>query len=118
MTKTKRIAIAAFAACLSSHALAASDAPAGNADAGKKIYAAFGCYQCHGTEAQGSPRTGPELVSPMPYAVFIQALRTPLAEMPPYEAKVVSDQQAADIYAFIQTLPDPPDYKTLELLKN
>jgi hypothetical protein len=28
--------------------------------------------------------------------------------MPPDTAKVVSDQQAADIFAFLQSLPKPP----------
>jgi hypothetical protein len=28
--------------------------------------------------------------------------------MPPYTAKVVSDQQASDLYAYLQSLPKPP----------
>ena len=33
-------------------------APAGNAEAGKKLFVSYGCYQCHGYEAQGSNATG------------------------------------------------------------
>jgi hypothetical protein len=29
-------------------------APAGNAPEGKKLFVSYGCYQCHGYEAQGS----------------------------------------------------------------
>ena len=33
-------------------------------------------------------------------------------EMPPYVSAVLSDQDAADIYAYIASLPPPPDVKT------
>ena len=91
-------------------------APAGDVQNGKKLFMAVGCYQCHGTVAHGSPRTGPMLLTSMPFAPFLQHLRRP-EDMPPYTAKVLSDQQAADIYAFIQTLPRPVDYKTIKLLQ-
>jgi mono/diheme cytochrome c family protein len=91
--------------------------PAGDARAGKQLYLAIGCYECHGTVAQGSPRTGPTLLTTLPFAAFVKQLRRPVAEMPPYEASVVSDRQAADLYAYIQTLPKPADYKTITLLQ-
>jgi mono/diheme cytochrome c family protein len=37
--------------------------------------------------------------------------------MPPYTAKVVSDQQAADIFAYLQSLPKPPAVENVPLLK-
>jgi hypothetical protein len=37
--------------------------------------------------------------------------------MPPYTTKVVSGQQLADIYAFLQTVPKPPDVSTIPLLR-
>ena len=92
-------------------------APGGDVQRGKKLYASSGCYECHGTVAHGSPRTGPMLLTPLPFAAFIKQLRQPTSEMPPYEAKVLSDQQVADIYAFIQTLPRPVDHKTIKLLQ-
>jgi ubiquinol-cytochrome c reductase cytochrome c subunit len=94
-----------------------SKAPAGDVENGKKLYRATGCYECHGTVAQGSPRTGPMLLTARPFDGFLRQLRRPSAEMPPYVAKVLSDQQAADIYAFIQTLPKPVDYKTIKILQ-
>jgi cytochrome c553 len=92
-------------------------APSGSADNGKKLYMADGCYQCHNMAAQGGPGTGPKLApAPIPFANFLQQLRHPRYEMPPYEAVLVSDQQAADIYAFLLSVPKQPDYKTIPLL--
>jgi hypothetical protein len=38
--------------------------------------------------------------------------------MPPYTEKVVSDQELADIFAYVQSIPKPPDVKTIPLLNN
>jgi mono/diheme cytochrome c family protein len=91
--------------------------PVGDVQNGKKLYMTSGCFECHGTVAQGSPRTGPMLLTPRPFEGFLRQLRRPSNEMPPYLAKVLSDQQVADIYAFIQTLPKPVDYKTIKILQ-
>lgn len=95
-----------------------STAPAGNAENGKRIFTKYGCYQCHGYEGQGSSMTGPRIgPDPVPFDVFAPYIRKPLGEMPPYTAKVVSDQELADIYAFLQARPHPPDIKTIPLPK-
>jgi len=94
--------------------------PQSKADAktGKRLYTNYGCYQCHGYEGQGAPTTGPRLApDPIPFAAFVGYLRGPRGEMPPYTAKVVSDQELADIYAFLQSLPHPPAARSLPLLK-
>jgi mono/diheme cytochrome c family protein len=83
-------------------------APPGNADAGKKLYVSVGCYQCHGYEAQGSSATGPRLgPRPIAFAAFSRYLRQPTGQMPPYTAKVVSDSDLANIYAFVRSRPEP-----------
>ena len=92
-------------------------APSGNVETGRKLYKSSGCFECHGTVAQGSPRTGPMLLTERPFDGFLRQLRRPVAEMPPYQEKVLTDQQVADIYAFIQTLPKPVDYKTIKILQ-
>ena len=38
--------------------------------------------------------------------------------MPPYTSKVVSDSEMADIYAFLQSLPQPPAVKDIPLLND
>src|SRR6185503_13617883 len=97
---------------------AQSPAPKGNAEAGKVLFDKIGCYQCHGHEGQGSPATGPRLnQNPITYTRFVAYIRKPTGEMPPYTAKVVSDQQAADIFAFLQSLPKPPAVESIPILK-
>src|ERR1700686_4613725 len=66
-------------------------APAGNAQNGKKLFAQYGCFQCHGYEAQGGLGTGPRLApKPLPWAALSRYVRQPAGQMPPYTAKVVS----------------------------
>ena len=92
-------------------------APVGNAIKGKVLYVKTGCYQCHSEQGQGGtqgPRLGPR---PIPYQAFLRYLRSPRGEMPPYKAKVMSDQDVADVYAFLQTLPTPPPLSSLPLLQ-
>jgi ubiquinol-cytochrome c reductase cytochrome c subunit len=83
-------------------------APAGNATEGKKLYVSYGCYQCHGHEAQGSSATGPRLgPRPIAFAAFSRYVRQPTGQMPPYTTKVVSDADLTNIYAFISSRPAP-----------
>ena len=95
-----------------------SASPNGNAQNGKALFLAHGCYACHSTVGSGSPRTGPALVAAnLPYAVFVSRLRTPVSEMPPYTGATISDAQVMDLYAYVVSLPPPPDYKTIRLLQ-
>ena len=93
-------------------------APAGHTDHGKTLYREVGCYQCHGLAGQGAVMTGPR-VSRTEFAFdgFLNQLRHPANQMPPYEAAVLSDQDAADIYAYLRQLPKPPDPNSIPLLK-
>jgi len=85
-----------------------SQAPAGNAANGRKLFATIGCYQCHGYEAQGSTSTGPRLAPrPIPFATVSRYVRRPSGQMPPYTTKVLPDTELADIYAFLQSIPTP-----------
>jgi ubiquinol-cytochrome c reductase cytochrome c subunit len=94
-------------------------APAGNAQKGKQIFQSYGCYQCHGREAQGGAGTGPRLApKPIAFAALSRYVRQPTGQMPPYTSKVVSDQDLADIYAFLAAQPQPPAAKSIPLLNN
>ena len=96
--------------------LAQTSAPNGDARNGKKLFAADGCYQCHGYEAQGSSATGPRLgPRPIAFAAFSRYVRQPTGQMPPYTGKVVPDADLANIYAFVQSRPEPA--KDIPLLK-
>jgi ubiquinol-cytochrome c reductase cytochrome c subunit len=93
-------------------------ASAGNTGHGKTLYREVGCYQCHGLAGQGAIMTGPR-VSRTEFAFdgFLNQLRHPVNQMPPYEAAVLSDQDAVDIYAYLRQLPAPPDPNSIPLLK-
>ena len=91
----------------------------GNAQNGRKLFESDGCYQCHGREAQGGIGTGPRLgPKPIPFAAVQKYIRQPTGQMPPYTAKVVSDKDLADIYAFLQSVAVPPPAKSIPLLNN
>jgi mono/diheme cytochrome c family protein len=92
-------------------------APTGNAENGKKLYEAVGCWQCHGYSAQGGagPRIGPD---PIALPAFIRYIRQPTRSMPPYTAKVLKDSDLADIHAYLKTVPKPLDPASIPLLKS
>jgi ubiquinol-cytochrome c reductase cytochrome c subunit len=96
----------------------AQPAAGGSAASGEKLYAAQGCYECHGTVGQGSSFSGPRLASPvLPTVAFVTQLREPRYDMPPYSDKVLSDAQVGDIIAFLQTVPRPAALDSIALLK-
>jgi mono/diheme cytochrome c family protein len=79
--------------------------PAGDAANGKKLYEKDGCYQCHGYAAQGG-RDGARLAATaMTAPAFVRYVRRPFGAMPAFTAKVVSDQELADIYAYLKSFP-------------
>ena len=85
-------------------------------DAGAALYKKNGCYECHVNDAQGGPQ-GPRLgPNPIPFPRFAAYVRNPAGDMPPFTAKVVSDQDLASIYAFLQSRPAPPPVKDIPLL--
>jgi mono/diheme cytochrome c family protein len=96
-----------------------SETQSARAENGKKLFAKFGCYECHGREAQGGGLNGPRLApDPFPLPFVLSYVRHPLAEMPPYTEKVLSDRELADIYAFLQSRPQPPSTKSIPILKH
>jgi len=91
--------------------------PPGDAANGKRVYMADGCYQCHGTVGQGSRPTGPHIApNPLPYEAFAAQVRRPVNAMPPYTTVVLSEQDLADIYAYLVTVPHLPDPKASAIL--
>jgi mono/diheme cytochrome c family protein len=98
---------------------AQAPAPAGDAKHGRELFEKYGCYQCHGREAQGGLGTGPKLgPKPIAFAAVQKYIRQPTGQMPPYTAKVVSDKDLADIYAFLQSRTPPQPVKDIPLLSN
>ena len=95
---------------------AATAATNASADAGATLYKKNGCYECHSNDAQGGPQ-GPRLgPNPIPLPRFLAYVRNPAGDMPPFTAKVVSDDDLRSIYAFLQSRPVPPPVANIPLL--
>ena len=91
-------------------------APTGNAEKGKTLWVKDGCYSCHGFDGHGG--AGPKLAPrPMAVASFIAIVRHPPASgMPTFAAKVISDADLTDMWAYLRSIPDPPPVKDIPLL--
>jgi len=89
-------------------AVALAQTKPGDIANGKRIFLRNGCYQCHGTVGQGG-LAGPRLAqSKLTLAGFTAYVRNPApGSMPPFRIKVMSDQELADTYAYIQSVPPP-----------
>jgi mono/diheme cytochrome c family protein len=87
-----------------------------NVNAGAALYRKNGCYECHVNDAQGGPQ-GPRLgPNPIPLPRLVAYVRNPSGDMPPFTAKVISDDDLSKIYAFLQSRPTPPPVKDIPLL--
>jgi mono/diheme cytochrome c family protein len=85
-------------------------------NAGAALYKKNGCYECHVNDGQGGPQ-GPRLgPNPIPLPRFVAYVRNPSGDMPPFTAKVISDDDLSKIYAFLQSRPTPPPVKEIPLL--
>jgi mono/diheme cytochrome c family protein len=97
----------------------AQDAPTGDVANGKRIYLADGCFECHGRAGQGGAFNypAPPLAQiEMPVESFQAFLREAPNDMPTYSTAVLSDSEAADIYAFLRSLPGRKPVKDFPLL--
>ena len=109
--------IIAAAVFLASGAAFAQNAPAGSAERGQNIYMHQMCFNCHGTVGQGGGVAGPKIApNPFPWGAYVQQIRRPRAEMPPYSEKNLSDQDLADAYAYLMSIKPGPAAKDVPLL--
>jgi mono/diheme cytochrome c family protein len=126
------LAVAAVAVSLFSLAVFAQQAqtPAGNADRGKALFYAHGCYGCHGFNGETGVRdlvgTGSPIVENVDLFLTFLRLRAdqapllPSTRMPNYPESALSDRAARDIFAYIRTFrldaPDVDEVPTLEAI--
>jgi ubiquinol-cytochrome c reductase cytochrome c subunit len=116
--KQSSLALTALMLTITSASAQQASTPTANIEHGKTLYQETGCYQCHGLAGQGAPMTGPRLSrTEFPFDGFLNQLRHPANQMPPYQAAVLSDQDAADIYGYLRQMPAPPDPNSIPLLK-
>jgi mono/diheme cytochrome c family protein len=109
----------AFAACGPGPAALAQNAAPGDAANGKRVYLADGCFMCHGRVGQGGAMNYPAPAIAkleMPVESFVSFLRDAPNDMPAYSTDVLSDKEAADIHAFLQSLPGRKPAKEFPLL--
>jgi len=112
---------AALAAIGAATAASAQDAPKGDPANGQRVYIADGCFTCHGRVGQGGNYYGATPVlakTQLPFEGFKMQVRNPARVMPPFPEAVLSDKEAADIYAFLQTLPTGRPAKDIPALNN
>ena len=106
------LAVLAAALLMGHDAASAADAAKGKILFTQK----YGCFQCHGTVGQGG-NAGPKLApDPMPFEALSNFVRTTSRQMPPYRESVLPNEDLADIYAYLQSVPATPDYKTIPIL--
>jgi mono/diheme cytochrome c family protein len=111
------LGLAALAASLLvGHAAVAADAARGKILFTEK----YGCFQCHGTEGQGAPTSNNKVIgrTKLPYEAFSNFVRTTNRAMPPYREQVLPNTDLQDIYAYLESVPPPPDYKSIPILNN
>jgi mono/diheme cytochrome c family protein len=100
----------------------ADDAPpAGDPVNGKRLYLADGCFECHGRAGQGGRfnyQTPALAQIALPVESFTAFLREAPNDMPSFSEQVLSDKDAADIHAFLSSLPGPRPAKDIPILNN
>src|SRR5882757_9572925 len=94
-------------------------AQAPNPTNGKRLFEVKACYECHGWAGQGG-LAGPRLAqTKLNLQGFRGILRNPPpSNMPPYRAGVLTDQEVADLFAYVQSFPAPEPVEKIPLLKD
>src|SRR5712692_5313294 len=94
----------------------AAAAPAGDAEKGKALFVKNGCYQCHNYEGHGGAAGARLAPNPLPFRGFVNYVRSPRGDMPPYTARVMSEQDLADVHAYLRSRPRPAAVSSIPLL--
>jgi mono/diheme cytochrome c family protein len=89
---------------------------AASAEKGKAAFIQHGCWQCHGTEGQGGQAGARLAPGPLPIETFTAFVRSSNRAMPPYPEAVLSNDDLADIHAYLEAIPKRADYKDIPLL--
>lgn len=112
---TRRI-IFALAAVAAGLALGGGDGFAASAEKGKVAFFKHGCWQCHGERGQGGIAGRTLAPDPIPFETLQTFVRTTNRAMPPFRELILSNEDLADIYAYLQSIPKGPDAKSIPLL--
>jgi mono/diheme cytochrome c family protein len=111
------IALAVFTASL----LGTSGAKAASPEKGKTAFIQNGCWQCHDFAGEGSIATSGGRViarTQLPLDAFKSFVRNTNGQMPPFRPAVLSDDDLDNIYAYLQSLPQPKAVSDIPLLND
>ena len=95
----------------------AAPAASGNAENGKKLFMKHTCYFCHGTVGQGGIAGARVAVVARNLQGFTRYVRQPAGQMPAYTDKILTDQELADIFAYLRALPPAKPAREIPLLE-
>lgn len=111
-------ALVLLAGLLDATGLAQNSLPAlvGNAETGKRLYAKNTCFFCHGTAGQGGVDGARLALVARNLQSFTRYVRQPTGRMPAFTDKILSDQELADIFAYLRSLPQAKAVKDIPLL--
>lgn len=88
-----------------------------SAQRGEETYMRVGCFQCHGTNGQGSEAGTALTPDPLPPEAIANFIRFSPGRMPVYPEEILSDAEIADIVAYLDAVPPPPDPDSIPILK-
>lgn len=107
-------ALAAVAAAALAPEVASAQADA--SAAGRQLYEAYQCWQCHGYEGQG----GAELrIAPTvyPFEAFTRLVRH-TNEMPAYSPNALTEDNLRLIWEYLRSRPEPPAADDIPALRD
>jgi mono/diheme cytochrome c family protein len=90
----------------------------GDAQKGKTAFVAHGCWECHGFNGQGGEDSNGRVIArtPLPLDAFVSFVRNTNGAMPPFKEAIISDAELTDVYAYLQSLPQPKAVSDIPLL--
>jgi ubiquinol-cytochrome c reductase cytochrome c subunit len=115
-SKADRVGGPVLAAIFAALLLGQGAALAASAEKGKAAFVKNGCWQCHGFQGQGGVAGAKLAPDPIPADAFVAFVRSSNRNMPAYSEAVISNDDLADIHAYLESIPKPPDPKSIPLL--
>jgi mono/diheme cytochrome c family protein len=116
ITRFILLAFALLSAPLAAQSPTSTQAPAGNAENGKRLYMKHTCYFCHGTAGQGGAAGARVAAIARNAPGFMRYVRRPSGQMPAFTEKILSDQELTDIVAYVKGLPVAKPTREIPLL--
>ena len=111
-----KLYISVFASLVVSSSFAAAQEV--SAERGRETFMRVGCYQCHGSDGKGNDAGTALTPDPLPPEALANFIRNTPGRMPVYPEEQVSDAEIADIVAFLESVPPPPEADDIAILKD